>query len=139
MIKHREKFRQPRTPFSTAGQVPLSSLHAEALVLPSTLPSPGAIRLPKSKPRLPLPERTLVRFELHSESAREVCVAGSFNAWRPVVMQKCDDSAWSAYLSLASGQHEYRFIVDGVWQEDPCAAAQIPNPFCGRNSVITVP
>jgi len=65
-----------------------------------------------------------------------VFLAGSFNGWQPAPMRKSAKSAWYADLPLEPGRHEYRFIVDGVWQEDPNAREQTPNSFGSRNSVL---
>ena len=40
---------------------------------------------------------------------------------------------------LAPKRHEYRFIVDGEWQDDPHAAIQVPNEFGSSNCVLETP
>jgi hypothetical protein len=56
--------------------------------------------------------------------AREVRLAGSFNAWNPseLIMSKTA-GGWELPYVLASGNYEYKFIVDGEWITDPM------NPF----------
>ena len=82
-----------------------------------------------------------VCLELKHPTAREVCVAGSFNDWHPNVtpMIRLDDGKWAKELALPPGRYEYRFVVDGQWADDPAAMELIPNPFGTANAVIEVP
>jgi hypothetical protein len=41
-------------------------------------------------------------------------------------------------LMLAPGTYQYRYIVDGVWQEDPSNPEQVPNFSGGFNSILHV-
>ena len=66
-----------------------------------------------------------------------VCLAGDFNAWNPVEMVR-ENGNFRRRVKLSRGEHQYRFVVDGKWQNDPAAKAQVPNPFGGTNSVVTV-
>jgi hypothetical protein len=38
-------------------------------------------------------------------------------------------------MDLKHGAYEYRFIVDGRWQQDPMACDSVPNPYGSRNSI----
>lgn len=80
------------------------------------------------------------RFEFQSNEARTVCLAGSFNDWQPSAtpMVALGDGHWVKELTLPPGRHEYRLVVDGVWQDDPRAKETAPNPHGGVNAVITV-
>jgi len=81
-----------------------------------------------------------VCLELTWPDADSVCIAGSFNEWHPSVspMLRLTDGTWAKELVLAPGRYEYRFVVDGVWVDDPAATDYVPNPFGGMNSVLTV-
>lgn len=81
-----------------------------------------------------------VCLELKWPDAESVCIAGSFNDWHPGVspMLRLTDGTWAKELILASGRHEYRFVVDGEWVDDPAATDYVPNPFGGMNAVLTV-
>ena len=100
----------------------------------------------KSKPpgkltrKLPARDKALVRFELRVPGAQSVCIAGTFNDWHPSATEMIDlgEGHWVKDLKLPPGVCEYRFVVDGVWCEDPHAMAHVTNPFGGRNSVIQV-
>jgi hypothetical protein len=45
---------------------------------------------------------------------------------------------WTAIVPLEPGQHAYRFIVDGQWQDDPSCTRRVPNAYGTENSVIEV-
>lgn len=81
-----------------------------------------------------------VAFTLIAPEAKQVSVAGSFNDWDAhcTPLSKGINGEWSGYLPLKPGNYEYRFVVDGVWQEDAVAPASVPNPFGSKNSVVTV-
>lgn len=72
--------------------------------------------------------------------ASEVFVAGDFNQWNPkgTPLRKDPQGVWRAELQVLPGGHEYRFIVDDQWKDDPQATRFIPNPFGSRNSFVQV-
>ncbi len=84
--------------------------------------------------------RRKVRLQHHAPHAQRVCVAGSFNDWQPdaTPLRLEADGWWRIELELSPGAHEYRFVVDGVWCDDPHAARTLPNPFGGCNAVLLV-
>jgi len=81
-----------------------------------------------------------VRLELLKPGARQVCVAGSFNGWKPekTPLIQMGNGRWVGNLSVKPGRHEYLFVVDGQWLADPNAKETVQNPFGGRNSVLIV-
>jgi 1,4-alpha-glucan branching enzyme len=81
-----------------------------------------------------------VSFEYFNPAAGEVLLAGSFNGWQPrsAPMTKRRGGKWSTELLLPPGQYEYRFVVDGQWQDDPMAARFVANSFGGLNCVVKV-
>jgi 1,4-alpha-glucan branching enzyme len=86
-------------------------------------------------------KKASVRLEFVNPAAQSVCIAGTFNDWRPDVtpMIHMGDGYWMKELSLSPGIYEYRLIVDGEWIPDPLAEDHVPNPFGGINSLLTVP
>lgn len=84
-------------------------------------------------------EAKAVRLSLQSAEARSVGIAGSFNDWQPGPLQRDGSGRWSIELILPPGDYEYLFVVDDCWQTDPECAADCPNPFGGKNSVLRVP
>lgn len=81
-----------------------------------------------------------VRFEFTHPTASTVCVAGTFNHWQPATkaMHSSGNGQWLKETALTPGSYEYCLVVDGQWMPDPLARETVPNPFGGRNSLLTV-
>lgn len=90
--------------------------------------------------RQPKPKICRVDFILDAAEAAGVALVGSFNEWDPLLhpMQRGADGAWKTTISLAPGVYEYKFLVDGHWQEDPRNAHTRPNPYGSVNSIVAV-
>ncbi len=81
-----------------------------------------------------------VCLELLKPGAKHVCVAGSFNNWKPDAMplMQVGNGRWVGDLAVNPGKYEYLFVVDGQWLPDPNAKETVQNPYGGKNSVLTV-
>jgi 1,4-alpha-glucan branching enzyme len=81
-----------------------------------------------------------VHFEFKHSTAKNVCIAGTFNHWQPETktLHPSGGGLWVKETVLAPGTYEYCFVVDGEWIPDPLAKETVANPFGGRNSVIIV-
>jgi 1,4-alpha-glucan branching enzyme len=79
-------------------------------------------------------------FEFTHPTAARVCLAGTFNDWRPEAtpMVPIGDGRWMKELTLPPGVYEYRIVADGQWMPDPLALETTPNPFGGMNSVLRI-
>ena len=79
-------------------------------------------------------------FEFTHPTAARVCLAGTFNDWRPEAtpMVPIGDGRWMKELTLSPGVYEYRIVADGEWMPDPVATENVPNPFGGFNSLRRV-
>jgi len=88
--------------------------------------------------RFPNPDKKCVCLGFYAPEAQAVFVAGSFNDWHPSAMplQKQSDGRWVVELMIEPGRHEYRFVVDGQWTDDPLSSAYVSNPFGGLNCVL---
>jgi len=97
-------------------------------------------RTRRERPDLPPPGK-LIEFTCRAPQAHAVAVAGSFNEWDPrrTPLEREEEGLWRVRLPLSPGRYEYRFVVDGQWQEDAAAREFAPNPFGGRNAVLVVP
>ncbi len=86
------------------------------------------------------PKNTGIAVQLHAPSARDVCVAGTFNGWNAGAdpLSRGDGGEWRRELPLPVGRYEYLFVVDGTWIPDPAAPESVPNEFGGMNSVLSV-
>ena len=82
-----------------------------------------------------------VIFEYYAPSALNVHVAGTFNDWNPEVspLKKDRSGKWRATLPLPTGRFEYRYRVDGVWENDQRPVECVPNAFGSWNCVVTIP
>lgn len=66
-------------------------------------------------------DRRVVRFHCRSSEAHSVCLAGTFNNWNPRLtpMTRHDGGEWIADVELSPGYHEFLFVVDGHWSNEP--------------------
>ena len=76
-------------------------------------------------------------FEFDAPYANEVLLIGDFNSWKAggVSLKKDKDGLWRIELALDPGKYEYKFIVDGNWQNDPANTNIVINSFGTANSV----
>ncbi|RKZ20103.1 ParA family protein [bacterium] len=81
-----------------------------------------------------------MRFEADFSRAKTVRITGSFCDWsaKGLPLARRDDGIWECQLELATGRHEYRYIVDGAWLPDPHNKETAPNEFGGANSLCVV-
>jgi len=79
-------------------------------------------------------------FNLSAPQAQSVYIAGDFNQWslslHPLKQDK--NGNWRISLGLNPGQYEYRFFVDGEWQNDPSCSSLVENPFGTTNCLKIV-
>jgi hypothetical protein len=88
----------------------------------------------------PAGDSVFVRFVLYAPQAKRVAIAGSFNHWdqNAAVLVPADTRGlWTVTVSLPLGQHQYAFVVDGQWVQDPAAPA-VDDGFGRRNSLVAV-
>src|SRR5258708_4455920 len=81
-----------------------------------------------------------VTFEYYVPSADQVLSAGDFNGWEPsrTPLKKERDGRWKTTLTLPAGRYQYRFLVDGSWQNDQKPMECAPNPFGTWNCVLKI-
>jgi 5'-AMP-activated protein kinase regulatory beta subunit len=85
--------------------------------------------------------RRRVTFEVKAPVGSEVFLAGSFNDWddaRKPMVDKDGSGLYTCTCLLPRGQHEYKYVVDGVWSVDAENPNFSQNPMGTLNSVITV-
>ncbi|TAK99944.1 MAG: hypothetical protein EPO07_10305 [Verrucomicrobia bacterium] len=89
--------------------------------------------------RRPAPNHT-EEFAYSSPTANSVQLVGDFTHWKqsPVQMQRDPNGIWRATLHLSPGEHHYRFLVDGEWQDDPQCTLRVPNPYGTEDGVRMV-
>jgi 1,4-alpha-glucan branching enzyme len=81
-----------------------------------------------------------VQFEFPAPEALEVYLAGDFNNWDTSAnpMKKDRKGIWKISLPLKPGKYEYRFLVDGNWENDPACCNCVANEFGTQNCVRIV-
>lgn len=93
--------------------------------------APSSRSRPTSKKRLEL--------SYNAPEAREVAVTGSFCGWdHGVALKKDRSGCWKTTLTLPPGDHEYRFLVDGEWRDDPLCGERTPSGFGTENCILHV-
>jgi hypothetical protein len=109
----------------------------------------ASVHLPKndraSQKRILLSENSSagkrpVVMKLNHSDAKNVTVAGTFNAWHPesTPLRRVQQDEWVTELYLEAGVYEYRFLVDGQWVDDPDTQRYVSNGFGGRNSLLEI-
>ena len=85
-------------------------------------------------------ERRRVTFKLEASGAREAILVGDFNGWdgKKHPMKRDNKGRWSKIVTLAPGRHEYKYVVDGQWQNDPGSNQVVANTFGTLNNFLDV-
>jgi len=124
----------------------------EAKAPPVIRDQAGPLRLVEDAPAA-TPPRSIERlFGARSSGSRvlfvqpatvggRICVAGSFNGWKPESHPMRLNRALGVHelsVEMPTGDQHYRLVVDGVWTHDPHNARSAPNEFGELNSVIHV-
>jgi 1,4-alpha-glucan branching enzyme len=81
-----------------------------------------------------------IEFLLYAPYARQVFLLGDFNQWdgKKYPMKKGKIGEWEKALMLPPGSYEYKYIVDGQWQEDPTNHQNRLNSFGTYNNLLIV-
>ena len=81
-----------------------------------------------------------VTFSIEAPEAHTVKLVGDFSGWgeHPVDLKRIKTGQWKATVSLSEGRHEYRYLVDGQWRDDPNCPTRVPNAYGGENCVREV-
>lgn len=78
-------------------------------------------------------------FDFRHPEARQVSLAGSFSDWAQIPMVEVEPGHWVKEVKVPPGRHEYRFLADGRWEDDPSATEVVPNPYGSQNAIVIVP
>lgn len=82
-----------------------------------------------------------VTFRLRAPAAGSVQVVGSWNDWNaenPQVLERAGEM-WQLHVATGSGQHRYRFLVDGKTVRPPDAPRYAADDFGGEDGIVDVP
>ena len=85
-------------------------------------------------------ERRRITFRLEASEAKEATLVGDFNGWngKKHPMKRDNNGRWNKIVTLAPGRHEYKFVVDGQWQNDPGSDQVVANSFGTLNNFLDV-
>jgi 1,4-alpha-glucan branching enzyme len=85
-------------------------------------------------------QKRRITFKLEASGAKEAILAGDFNSWdvKKHRMKMDVKGRWTKIVTLAPGSYEYKFVVDGEWQNDPNNDQVVPNSFGTLNNHLTV-
>lgn len=87
-----------------------------------------------------LPRLMEVVFSFSDQEAKDVYVAGEFNGWKLDNHSRMSfhDGVWTKKIKLNPGSYHYRFVVDGIWKEDPKNPHREKNPYGDMDSLIQI-
>ena len=80
-----------------------------------------------------------VTFSVRAEKGKAVYLAGDFNDWNPKgkkMSYKARKGVYEATVKLTRGEHQYKFVIDGVWCTDPENIHAVANDQGSFNSLI---
>ena len=85
-------------------------------------------------------QKRRITFKLEASEAKEAILAGDFNSWdtKKHIMKRDNKGGWSKIVTLAPGSYEYKFLVDGEWQNDPSNDQVVSNSFGTLNNLLTL-
>ena len=94
----------------------------------------------KKKKKEKQSKRQKVTFTYQNNNATAVKLIGDFNNWdlHKHPMKDNGNGKWIKAVMLFPGEYEYKFLVDGEWQNDQSNNSVHPNCFGTYNNVISL-
>lgn len=85
-------------------------------------------------------DRRKQRFAFTAPDASCVQLVGDFTHWtkQPINLHRSTNGVWETTVDLPKGTHLYRFLVDGVWRDDPKSVLRVANPYGTQDSVTQI-
>ena len=79
-------------------------------------------------------------FKFYAPQAKKVELGGDFNNWKAdkTPLKKDATGNWKTSLKLKAGRYQYRYLVDGTWQNAQEPVECVPNAFGSWNCVVEV-
>jgi MinD-like ATPase involved in chromosome partitioning or flagellar assembly len=86
------------------------------------------------------PKLAKTALSIFAPHAKEVYVVGEFNDWKMDKDSRMEENngTWRKNISITPGSYRYRFVIDGVWTEDPRNPAKAMNPYGQMDSLVEV-
>jgi 1,4-alpha-glucan branching enzyme len=82
-----------------------------------------------------------VAFRIEAPAAKDVYVAGDFNAWKisdDSRLAHRENGIWEKRLKLPHGRYRYKFLVDSEWMLDRKDPEREGNAFGTFDSVLEI-
>jgi 1,4-alpha-glucan branching enzyme len=78
-------------------------------------------------------------FKIYAPQAHQIQLVADFNNWDicSLPMLKRDDGVWEITIALSAGEYQYKYLVDGKWEND-IQEAMLPNPYGTMNNSIKI-
>lgn len=70
--------------------------------------------------------------------ARNVAIAGEWNDWTPVALERVDASRWRTTLALGQGAHRFSLVVNGRRWMVPSGVATLPDDMGGQVGLLVI-
>jgi hypothetical protein len=80
-----------------------------------------------------------VKVSIAVPGARDVAIAGEWNAWTPAALQRDAAGRWSVELALAPGVYRFALLVNGDRWTVPDEIAAVPDEFGGKAALLVIP
>jgi len=98
---------------------------------------PRARALPKPA-GVPAARPELTRLSFSAPGAGRVEVAGDWNGWHAVALQRSPNGVWYVDLVIPPGVYRYAFRIDGKTWEIPKGVAAVNDGFGGKSAWLSV-
>jgi 1,4-alpha-glucan branching enzyme len=81
-----------------------------------------------------------IKMNFTGAKAKTVSLVGDFNQWDPNrhPMKHREEGTWEKIIVLPPGNYEYKFLVDGLWENDPLNPDLRYNQFGTLNNILNV-
>jgi 1,4-alpha-glucan branching enzyme len=81
-----------------------------------------------------------IEFSFYAPLAKSVSITGTFNKWNPSasLLRKDATGNWKTAIALKQGRYEYKFVIDGNWENDQKNHNCVSNGCGGYNCVLEV-
>ena len=85
-------------------------------------------------------KRRSVKFEIKAIDSESVFLVGDFNGWNENKhpMKYDGGGIWRKTVIIKPGTYEYKFIVDGRWENDPNNEKHSINTYGTKNNWIRI-
>ena len=126
------------------------SAKSKAKVTKSKAKAPKARKTIKTKTKTPKaksPKRAVAKkiapkvtsFTFYAPESKVIKVGGDFNKWKIAKLKSAKTGIWTTSLKLKPGRYEYRFVVDGCWENDNQRQTELVDSGHGQaNNVLVI-